>query len=66
MSIFWKDYNESGAISSMVTGFLCVPIFKFVVPKISGIGIYFDKLDVMLPSVILAMLAGYIATIYKK
>ena len=50
----------------MVTGFLCVPIFKFVVPKISGIGIYFDKLDVMLPSVILAMLAGYIATVYEK
>ena len=66
LSIFWKDYNESGAIASMVTGFLCVPIFKFVVPKISGIGIYFDKLDVMLPSVILAMLAGYIATVYEK
>ena len=44
----------------------CVPIFKFVVPKINGIGIYFDKLDVMLPSVILAMLAGYIATVYEK
>ena len=66
LSIFWKDYNESGAIASMVTGFLCVPIFKFLVPKISGIGIYFDKLDVMLPSVILAMLAGYIASVYKK
>ena len=66
LSIFWKDYNENGAIASMVTGFLCVPIFKFLVPKISGIGIYFDKLDVMLPSVILAMLAGYIATVYEK
>ena len=50
----------------MVTGFLCVPIFKFIVPKIDGIAIYFDKLDVMLPSVALAMIAGYIASIYKK
>ena len=66
LAIFWKNYNENGAIASMVTGFLCVPIFKFLVPKISGIGIYFDKLDVMLPSVILAILAGYIATVYKK
>jgi len=66
LAIFWKDYNESGAIASMVTGFLCVPIFKFLVPKISGVGIYFDKLDVMLPSIILAMLAGYLATTYKK
>ena len=66
LAIFWKDYNESGAIASMITGFLCVPIFKFIVPKIDGIGIYFDKLDVMLPSVALAMIAGYIASIYKK
>jgi len=66
LSIFWKDFNENGAIASMVTGFMCVPIFKFLVPKISGIGVYFDKLDVMLPSVLLAMLAGYIANNYKK
>ena len=66
LAIFWKDYNENGAIASMITGFLCVPVFKFIVPKINGIGVYFDKLDVMLPSVLLAMLAGYIASTYKK
>jgi Na+/proline symporter len=66
LSIFWKNYNENGAIASMITGFLCVPIFKFIVPKIDGIGFYFTQLDVMLPSVILAMLAGYIASVYKK
>jgi hypothetical protein len=32
------------------------------VPAIDGIGIYFDKLDVMLPSVLLAMSAGYIVS----
>ena len=66
LAIFWKDYNENGAIASMITGFLCVPVFKFIVPKINSIGVYFDKLDVMLPSVLLAMLAGYIASTYKK
>ena len=66
LAIFWKDYNENGAIASMITGFLCVPVFKFIVPKINSIGFYFDKLDVMLPSVLLAMLAGYIASTYKK
>ena len=66
LAIFWKDYNENGAIASMVTGFLCVPIFKFLVPKISGIGIYFDNLDVMLPSVLLAMLTGFLASTYYK
>ena len=58
LSLFWDGYTENGAIASMITGFLCVPIFKFIIPTIGGIGIYFDKLDVMLPSVLLAVIAG--------
>ena len=58
LSLFWDGYTENGAIASMITGFLCVPIFKFIIPAIDSIGIYFDKLDVMLPSVLLAVIAG--------
>ena len=58
LSLFWDGYTENGAIASMITGFLCVPIFKFIIPAIDGVGIYFDKLDVMLPSVLLAVIAG--------
>ena len=58
LSLFWDGYTENGAIASMITGFLCVPIFKFIIPAIDNIGIYFDKLDVMLPSVLLAIIAG--------
>jgi len=54
--------TEKGAIASMVTGFLCVPFFKFVVPHFQSIGLYIDKLDVMLPSVLLAMFAGWITS----
>ncbi|HIC36931.1 MAG TPA: sodium/proline symporter, partial [Candidatus Marinimicrobia bacterium] len=57
LSIFWKAYTEKGAIASMVTGFLCIPFFKFVVPNFSAVGPYINKLDVMLPSVLLAMLS---------
>lgn len=60
LSLFWKGYTERGAIASMITGFLSIPIFKFGVTKISGIGILFDKMDVMLPSFLLAMLTGYV------
>jgi Na+/proline symporter len=60
LSLFWKGYTEKGAIASMITGFLCIPVFKFGMTGIPGIGIYFDKMDVMLPSFLLAMLAGYI------
>ncbi len=62
LSLFWSGYSEKGAIASMVTGFACVPIFKFVVQKIefNNIGSYFEKLDVLTPSFLLAMIAGYI------
>ena len=62
LSLFWDGYTENGAIASMITGFLCVPIFKFIIPAIAGIGIYFDKLDVMLPSVLLAVVAGVVTS----
>jgi len=66
LSIFWKGFTEKGAIASMVTGFLCIPFFKFVVPNFSAIGPYINKLDVMLPSVLLAMLSGWaVSTFYK-
>ena len=62
LTIFWKDLTEKGAIASMVTGFLCIPFFKFVAPHFQSIGPYIDKLDVMLPSVLLAMFAGWITS----
>ena len=66
LSIFWKDLTEKGAIASMITGFLCIPFFKFIVPGFSTIGPYINKLDVMLPSVFLAMLMGWGVSIFVK
>jgi sodium/proline symporter len=66
LSIFWKDFTEKGAIASMVTGFLCIPFFKFVVPNIDSVEPYINKLDVMLPSVLLAMLAGWAVSVFVK
>ena len=66
LSIFWKDFTEKGAIASMITGFLCIPFFKFIVPGFSTIGPYINKLDVMLPSVLLAMLMGWGVSIFAK
>lgn len=60
LSLFWKGYSEAGAIASMVVGFLCVPFFKFVVANLDGVGPYFEKLDVLGPSFLIAMLFGVI------
>lgn len=62
LSLFYKKFNEKGAIASMITGFLCIPIFEFVVPAIPGIGIYFDQLAEMFPSFLIAMIVGVLVT----
>lgn len=62
LSLFWKDYSEAGAIASMLTGFLCVPIFKFVVPRIDQIGPYFEQLDVLAPSFLISIIMGWVFT----
>jgi sodium/proline symporter len=62
LSLFWKGYSEKGAIASMITGFLSVIFFKFVVSNMEGIGAYFKELDVLAPSFALAMLVGFIVS----
>jgi sodium/proline symporter len=62
LSLFWSKYTENGAIASMITGFLCVPFFKLVVPKISTLGPYFEKLDVMAPAFFCAIIIGVVVS----
>jgi Na+/proline symporter len=58
LSLFWKNYTERGAIASIVTGFLSVPFFKFYVSSLPVIGSYFSNVAELLPSFLLAILAG--------
>jgi sodium/proline symporter len=60
LSLFWKGLSEKGAIAAMITGFLCVPFFKFVVQEIDGIGKYLVQLDVLAPSFIISMIAAWV------
>lgn len=60
LSLFWKGFSEKGAMAAMITGFLCVPFFKFVIQPMDGIGPYFEKLDVLGPSFVVSLIAGVI------
>ncbi len=62
LSHFWKGYNACGALASMVTGFLCVPLFKFVLPILPEWGPYVVELEELAPSFLLSLLAGVLAT----
>lgn len=65
LSLFWRGCTEAGAITSMLVGFLSVPLFKFVVPGIPGIGPYFGQIAELGPSFALALLAGYVVSKLK-
>jgi sodium/proline symporter len=62
LSLFWKEYSEAGAIASIISGFLGVILFKFVVNELDVIGIYFDRLDVLAPSFIISLFFGWLFT----
>ncbi|MBV1922718.1 MAG: sodium/proline symporter [Flavobacteriaceae bacterium] len=62
LTLFWKGYTEKGAIASMITGFVSVILFKFVVANMEGIGPYFQELDVLAPSFLLSMIVGFIVS----
>jgi len=66
LSLFWKGLTEKGAIASMITGFLCVPFFKFVVIPMESVGPYFEKLDVLGPSFLISMFMAWLfSKLYK-
>jgi len=60
LSLFWKGLSEAGAIAAMISGFICVPIFKFVISEIDIIGPYFKQLDVLGPSFLISMIMAWV------
>lgn len=66
LSLFWRGFKQKGAIAAMVAGFLAVPFFKFYVQGLDGIGIYFEKLDVMGPAFAVSFLFGILISKISK
>ena len=46
----------------MITGFISVALFKFVLSDLEGIGPYLKELDVLAPSFALAMIIGVLVS----
>lgn len=62
LSLFWKNYNEPGAIASMITGFICVPLFKFGATSLPVAGVYFEQVAELLPSFLLSLILGIVVS----
>lgn len=72
LSLFWTKLTSLGAKCAMIAGFLGVPIFKFVVPKIflamghEDWAEYLEKLDVLLPSFAVGFAVAVVVSLIDK
>ena len=60
LSLFWRNYNFWGAVTSIVSGFICVPFFKFVIPRFGDFGRLLAMAGELAPAFIISLLSGII------
>ncbi len=63
LALFWPRYHVRGALASMVTGALCIPLFKFAVPLIPVWGAVISKAEELGPSFLVSLVAGGVVTL---
>lgn len=63
LSLLWRRYNLQGAITSMVSGFICIPLFEFVFTTLPTVGPYFEKLGEMTPAFVVSFIVGIAVTL---
>ncbi len=61
MSLFWRGLTRRGVVAAMLTGFVCVPLFKFVVFP-SELGSQLAALSELPPAFALSFAAGAVAS----
>lgn len=66
LALAWPRYHVRGALASMVTGALCIPLFKFAVPLIPTWGPVLSKAEELAPSFLLSLLVGVAVTLAAR
>lgn len=64
LCLFWRGFTARGAIAAMLTGFACVPIFKFLIPKLpEPYGPFFGALEELTPSFFISLGVGIVVSL---
>ena len=64
LSLWWSGMTARGALAGMLTGFICVPLFKFAAPELPGMGDAFSKLSELPPAFAASMLMGIVVSVF--
>ena len=63
LSLAWRRYNAAGALTSMLTGAVAVPMFKFVIPLVPSWGPLVARAEELTPAFLTSLAAGIVATL---
>ncbi len=66
LALAWPRFHVRGALASMLTGALCIPLFKFAVPLIPVWGPVISQAEELGPSFLLSLLAGVSVTLAAR
>jgi sodium/proline symporter len=62
LSLFWPGFTARGALAAMIAGFVAVPLFKFGVYRLPGIGEALAPLEELVPAFCVSFLVGFLAS----
>ena len=62
LSLYWKGMTKRGALVAMITGFVCVPLFKFAAPFAPSVGPFLKELGELPPAFLLSAVAGIVVS----
>jgi sodium/proline symporter len=65
LSLFWPRFSREGAIGAMITGFVSVPLFKFVAPLLGDVGPFFAGLGELPPAFLCSFAVGILVSMRK-
>jgi sodium/proline symporter len=67
LSLWWPSMTARGAIAAMATGFVSVPLFKFVAPGLGGgAGEVFEALSELPPAFAASMLVAIVVSLLDR
>lgn len=66
LSLFWQKMTARGAGGAMIAGFVCVPLFKFGVAALPGVGPYFAELAELPPAFLVSGIVGVVLSLTDK
>jgi sodium/proline symporter len=66
LSLAWKGFTGRGAVAAMIAGFVGVPLFKFVIIPLEGVGPFFKALDVLAPAFVVSFIVGVVVSLADR